>query len=362
MTAPDSPHLPTRAESNLQEQIKRSGTRRSHQWNRRWRWLALACIGCLPLDCRAQSLSYLRGDSYSNSQHESSLFYKIEYRAMIYDGFAAAFDYVNEGHFTGHHPDGYGLELSYQYRFPTDYRWYLVGGAGAFYYFDTITPAGGQSTDAHGLAPMVTLSLRGQVWKWNKLDWVLSADSIDPTHDVKDQLLSLGLAYWLSDPSDPGMFDKPRDQSIWSPTYRSELSVYGVLSVINISGNPAAFGASAEYRYIISRSIEGTIAYIYEGDPRVARRSGITAQVWPVRHDVSSGFEVGAGFGIYGFVDTKHQPIPGQTTTAALAPVVSLMVSHALYSNLFARAIWDRVVSNYSRDADIWRLGVGLTF
>jgi hypothetical protein len=66
--------------------------------------------------------------------------------------------------------------------------------------------------------------------------------------------------------------------------------------------------------------------------------------------------------GAYVFVDTKHQPIPGQITTAAVAPVVSLMASHAVTTNWFARAIWDRVVSNYSRDADIWRLGFGRTF
>jgi hypothetical protein len=344
----------------LQPAIKARRTGRSHWCS--WQRLVVAAIGCLPVTAWAQSLSYLRGDSYSTSEHESSLFYKIEYRAMLYDGFAAAFDYVNEGHFTGHHPDGYGLQLSYQHRFPIDYRLYLAGGIGAFYYFDTITPAGGQSTDAHGLAPMFTLSLRGQVWKWKKLDWVLSADSIDPAHDVKDQLLSLGLAYWLSDPSGPGLFDRPQGDSTSASSGRNELSVYGVLSVINISGNPNAFGVSAEYRYVFARSVEGTIAYMYEGDPRVARRSGVTVQLWPVRHDVSSGFEVGAGFGAYVFVDKKHQPIPGQITTAAVAPVVSLMLSHALYSHFFARAIWDRVVSNYSRDADIWRVGVGLTF
>jgi hypothetical protein len=38
------------------------------------------------------------------------------------------------------------------------------------------------------------------------------------------------------------------------------------------------------------------------------------------------------------------------------------MLSHTVYSHFFARAIWDRVVSNYSRDADIWRVGVGRTF
>jgi hypothetical protein len=140
------------------------------------------------------------------------------------------------------------------------------------------------------------------------------------------------------------------------------LSVYGVLSVINISGNPNAFGVSAEYRRRFVRDFEGTITYIYEGDPRVARRSGVSLQFWPVRYDMSSGFEIGAGFGAYVFVDTKHQPIPGQITTAAVAPVVSLMASHAVTKNWFVRAIWDRVVSNYSRDADIWRLGFGRTF
>ena len=191
---------------------------------------------------------------------------------------------------------------------------------------------------------------------------VVASASERGSSGVKDQLLSLGLAYWLSDPSELGIFDKPHDGSIWSASRRSELSAYGVLSVINISGNPNAFGFSTEYRYLFTRSIEGTITYIYEGDPRVARRGGVTAQLWPVRHDVASGFEVGAGFGAYAFIDKKRQPIPGQITTAAVAPVVSLMLSHAVYSNIFARAIWDRVVSNYNRDADIWRIGVGLSY
>jgi len=206
---------------------------------------------------------------------------------------------------------------------------------------------------------MVTLSLRGQVWKWNKLDWVLSADSIDPTHDVKDQLLSLGLAYWLSDPSDPGMFDSRATNRYGRQPFAASCRLYGVLSVINISGNPNAFGASAEYRYILTRSIEAPSPTSTKAIRAWPGAAGVTVQLWPVRHDVSSGFEVGAGFGAYAFVDKKHQLIPGQTTTAAVAPIVSLMLSHAIYSHFFARAIWDRVISNYSRDADNLALGVG---
>jgi len=94
----------------LPQQISRAGGRCRHRCS--WRLLLAASMGCLPLTGWAQSLSYLRGDSYSTTQHESSLFYKIEYQARLFDGFAMPFDYVNEGHLSRHHPDGYGLELS----------------------------------------------------------------------------------------------------------------------------------------------------------------------------------------------------------------------------------------------------------
>jgi hypothetical protein len=318
--------------------------------------LVLAAAACLSFGAQAQMLSYQKGESYSTTVNESSPIYKIEYRQMLYKGFSTTFDYVNEGHFTGHHPDGYGLQFWYQYRLSEKYRVAIAAGVGPYYYFDTITPAHGQSTDAHGLAPVVTLSTRGKLWKnW---DWIVSADSIDPTHDLKAQLLSVGVGYWLSDSPSPAGFFEAGESSASAAKDRNELSIYGVFSVINISGNPNSWGGSAEYRYRFVRHFDGTITYIYEGDPRVARRSGVTAQVWPVRTDVKSGFEIGAGFGAYVFIDKKH-PIPGQITTATVAPVVSLMLSHQLKTDWFARAIWDRVVSNYSRDADIWRLGFG---
>ena len=93
----------------------------------------------------------------------------------------------------------------------------------------------------------------------------------------------------------------------------------------------------------------------------MTRRSGVTAQLWPVRTDVSSGIEIGAGFGAYVFVNEKRQPIAGQVNSAAVAPVVSIMASYPAMGAWFGRFIWDRVVSNDSRDADIWRLGFGHT-
>jgi hypothetical protein len=318
-----------------------------------------------PVTSRAQLISFAKGASYSSSTQEWTSGYEVQYRQKLYQDLAVTFDYLNEGHFTGHHPDGYGLELWYRLWHPRFDRLTVAVGAGSFYYFDTITPPGGLSTDSHGFAPMVSLTARGRIWK--KLDWVVSANSINPSHDVKDEQINVGLGYWLNrgaldEEAEPrGIFEPAEDGSALEGSERDELSLYGVFSVINNVRNPNAWGGSAEYRYRFAQDFDATVAYIYEGDPQVARRSGVTAQIWPVRTDVTTGFEVGAGFGVYGFVDKKRQPLPGQVTSVAAAPVVSLMVSHAFLTHWFGRFIFDRVVSNYNRDADIWRLGVGHT-
>jgi hypothetical protein len=305
----------------------------------------------------AQLLSYQKAESYSSTMSESSPAYKIGYRQILHDGWSATFDYINEGHYTGHHADGYDVELWYWYRLPFRYPMSLSVGAGSFYYFDTITLEGTPSIDAHGFAPMVSFTLRGKLWWGRNWDWLASADAITPSHDIKAEMISLGVGYWLSPPAEPGgqpmgILDLAADAS--EP---DEVSVYGVFDVVNISGNPNSWGAGVEYRHGFARHFEATLTYLYEGDPKVTRRSGVTAQLWPVRADITNRVEVGAGFGAYIFVDRKHQPIPN-ATSAAVAPVVSLMASFPR-RNGFVRLIWDRVVSNYSRDADIWRVGVG---
>jgi hypothetical protein len=318
---------------------------------------------------QAQSIAYLRGVDHSTTTSQSDVAYKVEYRQKIRGAFSATFDYVNEGHFTGHHPDGYGLEAWYRLPLSAVDHLALLAGAGGFYYFDTVTPPGGSSSDVHGLAPRISVTLRGKVW--HQWDWVVSADAMRPTRSVRTAMVTAGLSYWLEgDPAHPeaepvALFERAARIEDHDRALRNEWSLLGALSVINISGNPNSIGGSAEYRHRFDWShgpYEASIAYIYEGDPRVARRHGVTLQVWPVRTDLVSRIEIGAGFGAYVFVDTKDQLIPGQITSAAVAPVVSLMASVPVTDAWFVRAIWDRVVSNYNRDADIWRLGFGRRF
>jgi hypothetical protein len=333
---------------------------------RRWPTIILATLAWLPICAHGQMLSAMGSASYSSTTGESSVLrpYEVGYRQYLYKDFSLTFDYINEGHFTDHHPDGYGLEFWYSFPSPITKYFSVSVGAGSFYYFDTVPAAGGSSTDLHGLAPMVSVAARARLSKkWSVL---VSADWIDPTHDIKSEMLSVGLGYWLVNDDIPvgenptGILERLMARTGSGKTEHDEFALYGVISTINIAGNPSSFGGSAEYRYRFDENVEATLAYIYEGDPQVARRSGLTAQIWPVRYG-TGGFEIGAGFGGYVFVDKKRQPIPGKTTTAAVAPVVSLMVSHSFRGGWFARLIWDRVISNYNRDADIYRFGLGHT-
>jgi hypothetical protein len=142
--------------------------------------------------------------------------------------------------------------------------------------------------------------------------------------------------------------------------------VYGAATVINITGNQKSDGLAAEYRFRRSNCsayhYDLSLTYLNEGDSRVARRNGFSAQLWPMRSDALDHMEVALGVVAYWFIDRRRPVIPGKGPTGSVAPVVSVMFSYVPHrEGWFARLIWDRVVSNYNRDADIWRLGVGHT-
>jgi len=360
---------------------------------------------------RAQMV-YLGGaGSYSTTESASTFrSYKFGYQRNLIGNWSSSLDYLNEGHFPGHHRDGYALELSYETELLARFHIWLCVGAGPYYYFDTQTSASGASLDVHGLAPIVTFRARHRLSaNW---DVIVSLDSIFPTHDFRAQTVTIEGGYWLGKESElarqttpvavppatpsavstaagtdamvraalrsepTGFFEKPYQapvqesepkeaSEVAQETFASEWALFGAVSVINIAGNPRADGGSAEYRLRMStqpgRQYDLSFAYLYEGDPRLDRRHGVAAEVWPVRTDRHLGVDVAAGIGAYVFV-VKNSATTGPQSTAAVAPIISMMVSWTPKNQkFFYRAIWDRVVSSNNQDADVWRLGVGST-
>jgi len=319
---------------------------------------------------QAQMFSYSRADSVAQPTGDTSLFaYRLGYLQKVSDGHWLSFDYVNEGHFEGHHRDGYALQATYKLWASPRFKDSLFASAGPYYYFDTQT-VGGQSHDRHGLAPALGLAYRHELNR--NFDLVASVDGVWPSADFHAYTVGIGVAHWLGRPSGEASFASVDSEPVGlleagsARDRRVHMSwtLSGAVSVINMVSNPRADGGSAELRWSVPRGetarVDASVAFLNEGDPRVARRSGASLQVWPVRSDPIWNFDLAVGFGAYVFVDKRHEQVPGKGPSAAIAPILSVMLTtRPLWRQFFVRVIWDRIISNYDRDADVWRVGLG---
>lgn len=354
----------------------------------------LASLACIAPAAHAQMVTWGPARSYDVDSSESTLrSYRLGYVQKVRRDFSLSLDYLNEGHFEGHHRDGYALEASLRVVPFGLQRVSLYGGLGAYYYFDTQRDGAGVSRDRHGLAPVVTLRA---AYKFSrKWESIVTFDSVFPGNDVRVHSIGLNIGYWMDGGGGPsamiarkasarpagtspasaedlaeprGLLEaKPSTAEPETPaTDRDELSVYAAFTVINVAGNPRSDGASIEYRLRLRNSYDYhydlSFAWLNEGDSRVSRRNGVSAQLWPVRSDAFGRMEVAVGVGAYVFIDKRRPVAPGQGPSGAVAPVVSILVgSERSAKGWFVRALWDRVVSNYDRDADVWRVGFGRT-
>jgi hypothetical protein len=147
-----------------------------------------------------------------------------------------------------------------------------------------------------------------------------------------------------------------------------ELAVFGGQSVVNTLLSQKALAGAAEYRQGILPHLDGTASFIYEGDPKIVRRSGVAFQLWPVNTFLDKDTSVGIGLGPYIYIDRNHPVNSGQTVNvglknpAAIAPLASLTIARRLSDHWITRVIWDRVTSNYNRDSDIFLIGLGYTW
>ena len=148
----------------------------------------------------------------------------------------------------------------------------------------------------------------------------------------------------------------------------SEVTFYGGRSVVNTFNSEHSAAFAAEYRRGLSRHLDGTISYIYEGDPNVIRRSGLGLQAWPVNTFFNERVTVGIGLGVYVYIDNKHSgprrqlAIGASVNTPAMAPMISPTFAVRLSDQWLVRVVWDRVVTNYNRDSDVFLLGAGYSW
>jgi len=308
------------------------------------------------LQLHAQELTFLGGYLPESKNERSSYTWQVDYRQDLYRYLATSISYINEGHLRKHHRDGTAWQMWGRMPFDDD-KFSVSLGVGAYYFYDTQPLPGGDTANIHGTAPIYSLSATGYLS--NRWFYRFNFNRISPAHEIKVNTVMIGAGFWFGrdrKPTPGELGDAPNEEGYVT---ENELTLFTGQSVINTFGNPKSFAYAGEYRRGIFPHVDWTVSAIYEGDPKIVRRSGAATQFWAVNSFFDHRITVGAGVGPYAFLDKKHPADPARKNPAALAPLVSLTASLRLSEFCTMRMVFDRVVTSYNRDADIFLLGLG---
>jgi len=283
----------------------------------------------------SQQLSVLGGPIF-NDGYNTSGSVMAEYSQKIQGPFSFSVSYLNEGHFEGHHRDGFigqawiGTNLSEKLS--------LRLGVGPYLYCDTTW----DRRNSHGIGEITSLDLQ---WSLSN-QWVLDLRSsyilISKMNSIPI-LVGLGYKFNSSDIRSQQTFD------------RNELSVLLGISIVNNPGENNGFAQSIEYRRNLWSHVDLTLSYLHEGNNDRTKRQGVAAQLWATQK-LSDRISVGIGGGVYEAHDKFRDSYLNSNG------IVSLTGSYRVYNHWLMRISWNRIITSYDKDSDVVLVGLGYKF
>lgn len=300
-------------------------------------------------DVHAQDVSLLAGQVKVNEKEERSFAAALSYAHPAGDYAALSLTYLNEGHPFDHHRDGISGQVWLRSK-KTEQGLSFGVGAGPYYYFDTTSANAGASgySNDHGWAPMYSV----QASYHFPSNWYaqVQANRVLPRGKDSTTQLLVGVGY---------RFDGVPGSKLHlnGPSTDDTLTVSGGQTIVNSLDSERSRALSLEYRRAVSPYIDWTVTALKEGSTPKTRRSGIASQAWLIR-SLNSSVELGMGAGPYAAFDL-HEVDRRQSHMAAL---VSIVARYHPTRHLVGQLSWNRVVTDYHRDADVLLLGLGAAF
>jgi len=312
----------------------------------------------LALPAFAGEISLLGGYGYTDKPTERTYAWQTQYMEGLGNNFAYSISYLNQGHFIEHHRDGYAANLWVRTNL-LDKKLSLGAGLGGLFYFDTILPAnGGSPQDYHGWGTMAQVAA---TW-YTESRWFYQLQGYYVRGDKSFNTVSAlaGIGYQLDAPPVQGP-DVRGPHQPEKTTDDNELTLMGGESIVNIPGKGRSAAATLEYRRGLWRYLEVTAGVLYEGKNDLIDRHGLTTQLWLAKNFLDDRFALGAGFGGYFAIDGRRGG-KEQGSDVFISTIASISGSIRLSEHWHARATFDRVITDYDRDSDIFMGGIGYRF
>ena len=312
--------------------------------------IVFALLAC-PL--YAGEIHFLGGVGATNNPVETTGAWQVRYMEGFGENFAYSISYVNQGHFISHHRDGTAANLWLRTN-QMDGQLSLGVGAGPLFYYDTERSPDGTVSDVHGWGTLVNVLASWYTknrWIYQlQGSWVKGGNSFDTLSVLA------GIGYQLDPPPSPGPDLKAPRQI--EETTDNEITVFAGQTVVNIPGNGSSTAGSIEYRRGIWRYVEWTLGALYEGRSNLIDRYGLTSQVWLAKPFFDDRFALGAGFGFYLAEDRLRE----QRNGGFFSEIISITASYRINNHMDLRTTWDRIITDYNRDSDIFLGGIGYRF
>jgi hypothetical protein len=169
----------------------------------------------------------------------------------------------------------------------------------------------------------------------------------------------LGAGYQLEKPSSPGPLAGNGNRGV--PT-GDVLSVMIGPSVVNSLDSQNALAEAIEYRHGFGRWIDGTVSLINEGHSDIGNRQGAAVQVWLKDDFFDDRFSLGLGFGPYVTWNKYKENRAAGGAQNVVAGLMTMSMAYRFADHWIGRVSWNRVVTGYDRDSDIFLAGVGYKF
>jgi len=310
----------------------------------------------LALPAYAGEISLLGGYGWTDKPLERTYAWQTQYMEGLGDHFAYSLSYINQGHFIEHHRDGYAGNLWLRTNL-LDKKLSLGLGVGGLYYFDTIHPATGPARDYHGWGSMTNVAATwytdSRFFYQLQGYWVRGDRSFDTLTAMA------GIGYQLDAPPTPGPDVKGTHQE--ERTTDNELTLMGGETIVNIPGSGKSIAGALEYRRGIWRYLEWTAGALYEGKSDLINRYGLTTQLWLSKRFLDDHFALGAGFGGY-FAHDERRGGTSKGRDIFVNKIASISGAVNVTEHVDLRATFDRIITTYDRDSDIFMGGIGFRF
>jgi hypothetical protein len=301
-----------------------------------------------------QELDFQKGiTKQQGGSGERSSSYSLGYLETLGEHAAWSVTYVNEGHVPFHKRDGFAFQLWGREQL-VGRRLSLAAGVGPYLYYDThitASPTGTSYADEHGVGAIASVAATfytgGRLFFQARGNWIATGRTTEII------TATVGIGFQL----EPSRMPEPPTEAGGQSTRAAsnEVTVLAGRATLNSVERGDAFSQSVEYRHGLTRSLDWTLGWLDEG--KLIARAGPMAQLWAVRAFFADRLALGIGFGPY-LVRDRH----GEDSTTRLDCLVSLTGRVRLMRRWALRGTFHRVTTSYSRDSDVFLIGVSYLF